>query len=144
MQEYEKRLAGAPSKYTPDIGRKILEYMEQGYSLVAAAAHVEIGRQTVYDWKAAHPEFKALIELGMSKRQAHWEKEALETQSGPRVTMISKALAGTKDSSWSDSQSLEITGPGGTPLFQAITFNVIDSRPSEPLAIEGEYEEVNE
>lgn len=136
MQEYEKRLAGAPSKYTPEIGRKILEYMEQGYSLVAAAAHVEVGRSTVYNWKEEHPEFKALIELGMSKRQAHWEKEALETQSGPRVTMISKALAGTKDSSWSDSQSLEITGPGGSALFQQITFSILDSREPEIKTID--------
>jgi len=34
------------------------------------ASQVNVSRQTVYNWKEAHPEFKEALDRGFSKRQA--------------------------------------------------------------------------
>jgi transposase len=82
--------------------------MSQGYSIVGAAGKLGIGRTTIYDWQHQFPEFKLLIDKAKAARQAHWEAEALETQSGARVTMITKALAGMRSQDWSEDKRVEI------------------------------------
>jgi len=130
--------AGRPSTYTPEIGLKILEKMSEGFSLVAAASFVDVGRTTIYEWLERFPEFKSLYTLAQAKRQAHWEQELLTTGSSARVTAGLKALGGMRSPDWSDDSRLEITGKDGQALFQAITFSVIDARETELKTIEGE------
>lgn len=137
---------GMPTTYKPEYGVQILEKMSEGYSLMAAASFINVHRQRIYDWCEVHEDFKALVELGKIKRQAFLEARLMrEEATGPQTTANIFALKNASADWREDSkQQLEVSGPGGTPLFQAITFNVIDSRQPEPLAIEGEYEEVNE
>lgn len=137
---------GRPTVYKPELGVQILELMEQGLSLFAACGDLNINRSTVYLWQENNPEFKELMELAKQKRQSFLEKRLMnDAATGPMATSTIFALKNASADWREDSkQQLEVSGPGGTPLFQAITFNVIDSRPSEPLAIEGEYEEVKE
>ena len=96
------------TKYTPELGTKILELMSQGYSIVGAAGKLGIGRQTVYDWEKQHEPFRNLMQVARAARQAHWEEEALETMSGPRVAMITKALGAMRSPDWSEDKRLEI------------------------------------
>lgn len=131
-------MVGIPTVYSPEICSKVYELMSQGFSIVGAAGKLGIGRQTIYDWVHKYPEFAALMEKAKAARQAHWEQEALETTSGARVTMITKALGGMRSPDWSDDSRLEITGANGQPLIQTIAFKVIDSKIDEPLTIEGE------
>jgi len=58
-----------PTTYKPEYGVQILELMEQGYSLAAAASQINVHRRRVYDWMEAHEDFSALVELGKVKRQ---------------------------------------------------------------------------
>ncbi len=131
-------MASSQSSYTPEIGAKVFELMSQGYSIVGAAGKIGIGRQTIYDWQNQHESFRALMEKAKAARQAHWEQEALETTSGARVTMITKALGGMRSPDWSDDSRLEITGANGQPLIQTVAFKILDSKIDEPLTIEGE------
>jgi len=96
------------TKYSPKVVNTIFEKMSEGYSLVAAAAFADVGRRTVYEWIDQHPEFAELYSLAQAKRQAYWETEALTTQSGPRVTMITKALGGMRSADWSDDSRLQV------------------------------------
>lgn len=129
-------MVGVPSTYTPETGAKVFELMSQGYSIVGAAGKLGIGRQTIYDWQNQHESFRALMEKAKAARQAHWEQEALETTSGPRVTMITKALGGMRSPDWSDDSRIELTGANGAPLVQTVQFVVVDSREEKPLTID--------
>lgn len=101
-------MSGPQSSYTHEIGAKVFELMSQGYSIVGAAGKLGVGRQTIYDWQSQHESFKALMDKAKAARQAHWEQEALETTSGPRVAMITKALGAMRSPDWSEDKRLEI------------------------------------
>lgn len=126
------------TKYSPKAVNTIFEKMSEGYSLVAAAAFADVGRKTVYDWVDRYPEFAELYALAQAKRQAWWETEALSTQSGPRVTMITKALGGMRSPDWSDDSRLELSGPGGQPLVQTIAFQILDPADRDVKVIDHE------
>ncbi len=129
------------TKYSPKVVNTIFEKMSEGYSLVAAAAFADVGRRTVYEWIDQYPEFAETYALAQAKRQAYWETEALTTNSGPRVTMITKALGGMRSPDWSDDSRLEITGAGGAPLVQQIQFAILDPRDKDVKIIEHEPED---
>lgn len=129
-------MVGTTQIYEPSIGVKVYDLMAQGFSIVGAAGKLGIGRSTIYYWYDKYPEFATLVDKAKAARQAHWEQEALETTSGPRVTMITKALGGMRSPDWSDDSRLEITGANGAPLVQTVQFVVVDSREDKPLTIE--------
>jgi len=129
------------TKYSPKVVNTIFEKMSEGYSLVAAAAFADVGRRTVYEWIDQHPEFAETYALAQAKRQLWWETEALTTNSGPRVTMITKALGGMRSADWSDDSRLEITGAGGSPLIQQISFAILDPRTEDIKTIDHEPED---
>ena len=129
------------TKYSPKVVNTIFEKMSEGYSLVAAAAFADVGRRTVYEWIDQHPEFAETYALAQAKRQLWWETEALTTTSGPRVTMVTKALGGMRSADWSDDSRLEITGAGGVPLVQTIAFQILDPADRDLKVIDHEPSE---
>lgn len=128
-------MVGVPSTYTPEIGAAILKHMEDGYSLIAAAAHVNVGARTVYDWMDRYPEFKALYDVAKAKRQLWWETDLKNTSSGARVTAGLKALGGMRSPDWSDDSRIELTGAEGAPLINNIAFTILDPRRDEPARV---------
>lgn len=126
------------TKYTPEIGVKILELMEQGLSLFAACGEVNVGRTTVYEWLDRHPEFASLIELAKQKRQNFLERRLMnDAATGPMATSTIFALKNAS-ADWREDQKqqVELSGPGGSALFQQITFAILDSREPEIKTIE--------
>lgn len=97
------------TKYTPDIGVKILELMEQGLSLFAACGEVNVGRTTVYEWLDRHPEFASLIELAKQKRQVFLERRLMKDDAtGPMATSTIFALKNAS-ADWREDQSSKLT-----------------------------------
>ena len=129
-------------KYTPQIATKILELMSSGLSITAAAAELNITRRIIYKWAEEDRDgFAEIFELAKGKRQLHWERELLTTQSAARVTAGLKTLGAMRVPEWSDDQRLEITGAGGAPLvFEAITRTIVDRR-EDPLTIDHESDD---
>jgi hypothetical protein len=121
LEETRKRLAGRPSKYNPDIGLKIVQEMEKGYSLAAAAAAFDIARKTIYNWKDEHPEFDELVQIAMVKRQRFLEERLTTTQSGAVVTSTMFALKNAGAQDWRDKQDIELTGANGGAIETAHT-----------------------
>lgn len=108
--EVKKRLAGRPTHYTDDIGQKIVAEMEQGFSLAASAAAFDIGRRTVYDWKDKHPDFAAMIDIAMVKRQRFHENRLYETTLGPVATTTIFTLKNAGAEDWREKQEVEHSG----------------------------------
>lgn len=114
--EVGRRLAGRPTKFTPDLGEKIVAEMEKGYSLAAAAAAFDIGRKTIYAWKDENPDFADLVEVAMVRRQRFLEERLMTTQSGAVVTSTTFALKNAGAADWREKQDIELSGPGGAPI----------------------------
>lgn len=62
--------AGRPTKYTPEIQKKADEYVQGGFlaegdvvpSQAGLALILDLDRQTIHNWKSAHPEFFDTLE----------------------------------------------------------------------------------
>ena len=105
--------AGRPTDFTPELGEQILELMDGGLSLAAAAADLGIHRQRVYDWEEKHPEFADTVKLARSKRQLFLERRLLSANEGPVVTSTIFALKNAGAEDWRDKHEVEHSGAVG-------------------------------
>lgn len=69
---------GTPNKYKKDLCKKAFEVLATGESLAAVCDEIGITRQTLYEWKGTHPEFKEAIDLGLQRAQRLWEQMGKE------------------------------------------------------------------
>lgn len=102
--------AGRPTDFRPELGEQILEQMEQGFSLAAAAAELNIHRQRVYEWMERHPEFADTVKLAQVKRQRFLERRLLTSDQGPVVTSTIFALKNAGPEDWRDKREVEHSG----------------------------------
>ena len=68
---------GRQSKYSPAYCQIIFDAMAQGYTLSAAAGAMGVCRATVYNWMAAHADFRQAVKTGESARQHYWESQLM-------------------------------------------------------------------
>ena len=102
--------AGRPTDFTEELGDEILELMQSGLSLAAAAADLGIHRQRVYEWEARHPEFADTVKLARGKRQLFLERRLLSADAGPVVTSTIFALKNAGPDDWRDKVETEHSG----------------------------------
>lgn len=98
---------GAPTKYKKAYCEEIKTLMKQGYSVTQVASHLEIHRDTIYEWAKIHPEFSDALKIGKMHLE-HWyislfKEIALGKRKGNPVAAIwlSKNVLG-----WSDKVTL--------------------------------------
>lgn len=120
--------AGRPTDYTPELGEKILELMNQGLSLAAAAAELNIHRQRVYEWEEKHPEFADTVNLARSKRQLFLERRLLAADQGPVVTSTIFALKNAGQGDWREKQEYEHSGPDGGAIIHRIERRIVSPK----------------
>lgn len=118
-------MAGRPTDYTPEIGDKLLALMQDGLSLTAAAADLDIHRQRVYEWEERHPEFKETMQLARAKRQLFLERRLLSAKTAPIVNSSIFALKNAAPDDWRDKQEIE---HGGEVKYTKIENVVVDPR----------------
>lgn len=106
----DKHPGGRPTDFYPELGEQILERMEEGLSLAAAAADLGIHRQRVYDWVEKHAEFADTVKLAQVKRQLFLERRLLKADVGPVVTSTIFALKNAGAEDWRDKHDVEHTG----------------------------------
>lgn len=90
------------SKYTPEMCAKAIDLMADGFSVLAVAGVLGVGRRTVYDWIERHEEFAEAVELGQAKRCHFWEKKLKDAASGPEVTSCIFTLKNAAPEEWRD------------------------------------------
>lgn len=106
---------GRPSKYSEAYCEQIVSLMATGLSLTAAAAELDIHRDTVYAWESSIPEFSDAIKLARGKRTLKLEKDLLSASDGPTVTSRIFALKNACAEEWREKVTNETTGPNGGP-----------------------------
>ena len=105
--------AGRPSSYSPETAQEIINLMGQGYSLTAAAASLNLHRDTIYGWKEKHPEISDIIKMGHGKRAFKLETDLLSAKDGPTVTSRIFALKNAAPDEWRDRVVNEHVGKDG-------------------------------
>jgi hypothetical protein len=69
---------GRPTNYKPEYCQRVLDLGNQGYSLAMIIAEIGAGsRQTIENWKEAHPEFFDAITRARELALAYWERLGL-------------------------------------------------------------------
>lgn len=106
---------GRPSKYSETYCEQIVSLMATGLSLTAAAAELDIHRDTVYAWESSIPEFSDAIKLARGKRTLKLERDLLGASDGPTVTSRIFALKNACADEWREKVTTEQTGPNGGP-----------------------------
>jgi transposase-like protein len=91
-----------PSKFKPEYSQQAEDYIAKGHAMDSFAHTVGVSRETVYNWKEAHPEFKEALDRGFSKRQALLESMLMKcayTSEGNVTALIflGKNWAGMRD-----------------------------------------------
>lgn len=118
MAHGEARPVGRPSSYDPSYCDKVIEWAAEGWSVAEMAAAIGVSKQTVYNWKDAHPEFLDAMSRAEAKCQAWWERAG-------RAGMVSDKFNGTVwaknmncrfPDDWRDTSRQEQTGPNGKPI----------------------------
>ena len=105
-----------PQKYTPELGKNILELMEEGYSLEAACGILNTYLQRIYEWQEKHPELKRLVRIAKAKRLAHLERKLLAPSSSDKIPSTIFALKCARSEEWQEKSVHEVTGAEGGPI----------------------------
>ena len=104
---------GRPSKYKIEYCEAVKDFMGQGYSLTAFAGSIGCGRETIYEWERAIPEFSDAISIARAKRVQWLEEELLRASDGPTVNALILALMNACPAEWRTNITHEITSAGG-------------------------------
>lgn len=71
--ETKRRRGGRPSKYSPEMCRRVHEAGNRGASVSQMARALGVSRQTLENWAKAHPEFLDTYAHARVASQAWWE-----------------------------------------------------------------------
>ena len=77
-----KRDLMKPSKYDPNYPELYIKICKKGGSICDFCVVAEIGRQTFYDWKAVHEEFKEAVTLGKEITEQWLTRAGIEGMRG--------------------------------------------------------------
>ena len=136
---------GRPTKYTDDLGEKLIQWMAQGYSLTAAAGKIGVSRQTVYAWAEEKPEFSNALNIARSQSASWWEDKITGIADGevdPKAsTAVIFALKNRVADEWRDKQehdhrsgdgSMTPKGIDASQLSDAALQELMNARSSNP------------
>src|SRR3954471_24188822 len=82
----EGEVFGSPSQYRPEYCQRAIDYMRQGYSVTALAGHLEVSKDTVYDWINRYPDSCHAVSMGRAALVAALEHKPLSASQGVGVT----------------------------------------------------------
>jgi hypothetical protein len=73
------RKIGRPTNYRPEFCQRVVDLGNQGYSQAMIIADIGAGsRETIDNWKKAHPEFLDAMKRARDLALAWWERKGLE------------------------------------------------------------------
>lgn len=80
-------MAGAPSKYNPEMCEQLISLMSEGLSKTAVSVELGISKETLYQWSDPEgdyykPEFSDAVKEGLARSQAWWERKLTEAATG--------------------------------------------------------------
>lgn len=128
------------SKFNPSMCSTIIEMGKEGASLTEMAVKIGISRETFNQWRHKNEVFESAVKEALAHSQAWWEERARDATFGKipgfNATAFIFQMKNRFGQDYRDVHRTEVSGVDGAPLFQQVTFNVIDSRNQEPLSID--------
>lgn len=116
MSENVKRSPGRPTKYDPSYCDEVIEFCSQGYSLSAFAGKIRVTRQSITDWRNAHPDFDEACQIAKGTRAYKLEDGLLNEQMGAaQINARRFALVNCAPDDWREKQDVAhtVSGPDG-------------------------------
>ena len=113
---------GRPTKYKAEYCQKLVDFMAQGYSKEATAAHLDISKDTLYNWDKKHQAFSDAIREGEIKSRLFWEKTGMAGMLGklPGFNATTWIFNMKNRHGWADKKDLTIAGDEDKPLVTRI------------------------
>jgi hypothetical protein len=68
-----KHPGGRPTDYRPEYCEVVKKCLNKGMSIMSIARKLQVSKQTLYDWKDAHPQFLDAVKKGIDFSQGWWE-----------------------------------------------------------------------
>lgn len=111
-----------PTKYDPAMCQKAIDFMEQGYSKEATAAHLDISEDSFYTYIKKHSEFSEAIKEGSAKSRMFWEKIGIEGAQGniDGFNATSWIFNMKNRHNWKDKQETKVTIDAAGDFLKAI------------------------
>ena len=123
---------GRPSKYDPAFVERVIEFMDEGYSLTAFAGEIGVARSTINEWMGVHDDFSEAVKIGKAKRGRFWEGRLVEmSKIGGEKGAVTAAIFGAKNADpeeWRDRQEVQHSGR----VVSAIESVIVDPKASDP------------
>ena len=124
---------GRPTKYDPEICKKIPPLGKQGFSRWQIAATLNIGWRNLQNWEGAHDDFRAALEEARLYALAYWENLAnthvIEAPGGPKLNtgLWSRSMSARFPNEYRENSKIEHTGPGGGAIQHDVTLDFSQS-----------------
>ena len=105
------RRLGRPTSYRSEFCEAVIEDAALGHTLTATAAMFGVTRQTLNDWRQAHPEFGEAVEKAGAIRQRFYEGHLIDMVrrggDSTRMSAVKLALFNVAGDDWREKLSAE-------------------------------------
>lgn len=118
-----------PTLYDPAYCDQVVEWGAQGKSITWMAAQLDVSRECLYEWERVHPAFSDALSRARIKCQAWWEDQGQTGMVTPmfNASVWAKNMGSRFKADWSEKSSVELSGPNGGPVQQAMTVEFVDA-----------------
>jgi transposase len=102
------QMGGRPTLYRPEYCDRVIEFMQQGYSLIGFAGEIGVSYDATRNWELAYPEFADAVKIARAKASRWWEERCRDLATGKgggapgRATAIIFGLKNRCKEEWRD------------------------------------------
>src|SRR5215831_15887279 len=132
---------GRPSTYRPEYCQRVIDHMGKGKSLTAFAGSIGAGKETVYGWITAYPDFAEAVDKARAARVNKLEGKMLDADKMCDVTASIFALKNADPDEWREVRyaSFEHNVSLSTLTDEQLMAIASGQRPSAVGAIDVQY-----
>jgi len=124
----KKSNAGRPTKYKPEMCKKVIEFGKQGMSKCEIGVRLDISHDTFCRWQKENTKFSEAVKEAMRHSQAWWEEKGREATFGGvdgfNATSYIFNMKNRFRDEWNDTVKAEVTGKDGDAIKHETTLDV--------------------
>ncbi|WP_162434556.1 hypothetical protein [Pseudoxanthomonas koreensis] len=111
-----------------------MELGKQGKSVTQMACELDVVKQTLHNWAAAHPAFLDAFTRAKQYSQDWWENAAQTglTTSGFNASLWSRSMAARFPEDYTERRQTELTGKDGGPVQSVTRVERVIHDPANP------------
>lgn len=120
---------GRPTDYRAEYCERVIELGREGKSYTQIACELDVAKSTLYEWKAAKPEFSDALTRARELAQAWWENigqgQMVSPVQGFSASLFAKQVSCRFPEDYTEKTKQEVTGT----LIQKVERTIV--RPNE-------------